>query len=119
MKKSKRNYIRNVLTYLEPISKVPPKRRNNIVPLLSDETIHKLCESCQNLLQNTYDLDKRKLGRVTKKLKPMAKDVRSLASPTTSLLRKRKLLANQQIGGSLFTIIAFTIIPALLSAIAK
>ena len=50
MKKSKRNYIRNVLTYLEPISKVPPKRRNNIVPLLSDETIHKLCESCQNLL---------------------------------------------------------------------
>ena len=54
MKKSKRNYIRNVLTYLEPISKVPPKRRNNIVPLLSDETIHKLCESCQNFVAKCF-----------------------------------------------------------------
>ena len=52
-------------------------------------------------------------------MKPMAKDVRKLASPTTSLLRKRKLLSNQQVGGGIFTIIASTIIPALLSAIVK
>ena len=61
--------------------------------------------------------------KVPKKIGPrsktMAKDVRKLASPTTSLLRKRKLLSNQQVGGGIFTIIASTIIPALLSAIVK
>ena len=119
MKKSKEKYIRQVLNYLEPLSHVSPKRSPNIVPLLSDDTIHKLCESCQNLLQNTYGLNDRQLRKITRKMKPLSKDVRRLSSPTTSLLRKRKLLSNQQIGGGIFTIIASTIIPALLSAIAK
>ena len=119
MKKSKLKYIRQVLNHLEPLSHVSPKKSINIVPLLSDDTIHKLCESCQNLLKNTYGLNNQKLRKITKKLKPLAKDVRRLASPSTSLLRKRKLLSNQQIGGGIFTIIASTIIPALLSAIAK
>ena len=119
MKRSKVKYIKQVLKYLEPFSHVSPKKSINIVPLLSDDTIHKLCESCQNLLQNTYGIESRKLRKITKKMKPLAKDVRKLASPSTTLLRKRKLLANQQIGGGIFTIIASTIIPALLSAIAK
>ena len=119
MKRSKVRYIKQVLKYLEPFSHVSPKRTPNIVPLLSDDTIHKLCESCQNLLQNTYGLNDRKLRKITKKLKPLAKDVRQLSSPSTSLVRKRKLLSDQQIGGGIFTIIASTIIPALLSAIAK
>ena len=119
MKRSKEKYIKHVLNYLEPFSHVSAKRTPNIVPLLSDDTIHKLCESCQNLLQNTYGLNERKLRNITKKLKPLAKDVRQLASPTTSLVRKRKLLSDQQIGSGIFTIIASTIIPALLSAIAK
>lgn len=119
MRKSKEKYIKHVLNYLEPFSHVSPKRTPNIVPLLSDDTIHKLCESCQNLLQNTYGLNDRKLRKITKKLKPLAKDVRQLSSPSTSLVRKRKLLSDQQIGGGIFTIIASTIIPALLSAIAK
>ena len=119
MKRSKVRYIKQVLKYLEPFSHVSPKKSINIVPLLSDDTIHKLCESCQNLLQNTYGIENQKLRKITKKMKPLAKDVRKLASPSTTLLRKRKLLANQQIGGGIFTILASTIIPALLSAIAK
>ena len=119
MKHSKRKYIKKVLSHLEPFSKVPPKKCKNIVPLLSDETIHKLCESCQNLLQNTYGLNQQKLSKITKRLKPLAKDVRRLASPNTSLLRKKKLLCNHQIGGGIFSIIASTIIPALLAAISK
>ena len=119
MKKAKEKYIKHVLKYLEPFSHFSPKKNTNIVPLLSDETIHKLCESCQNLLQNTYGINEKKIKKISKKMKPMAKDVRKLASPTTSLLRKRKLLSNQQVGGGIFTIIASTIIPALLSAIVK
>ena len=119
MKRSKVKYIKQALKHLEPFLHLTPKKSINIVPLLSDDTIHKLCESCQNLLQNTFRLNDQQLRKIKKKLKPLAKDVRRLASPTTSLLRKRKLLSSQQIGGGIFTIIASTIIPALLSAIAK
>ena len=119
MKRSKVKYIKQALKHLEPFLHITPKKSINIVPLLSDDTIHKLCESCQNLLQNTYSIESRNLNKITKKMKPYAKDVRKLASPTTSLLRKRKLLANQQIGGGIFAILASTIIPALLTAIAK
>ena len=61
MKNKDKKYIKRSLKYLAPLTQVPKKYKSSIVPLLSDDCIHKICESCQNLLQNTYGFDKRKL----------------------------------------------------------
>ena len=66
MKKGKQKYVKSVLGKLEPLSKIPSKKSVQIIPILSDDCIHAICESCFNLLQNTYGLDKRKLRLVKK-----------------------------------------------------
>ena len=99
MKTSKIRYIRRVLASLEPLQKIPPKHRPAIAPILTDDCLHKICEGCQNLLRNTFDLDKNEMGKVRRKLKKHKKDIRIFSKPETSLARKRKILANPQTGG--------------------
>ena len=74
MKTSKIRYIRRVLASLEPLQKIPPKHRPGIAPILTDDCLHKICEGCQNLLRNTFDLDKNEMGKVRRKLKKHKKD---------------------------------------------
>ena len=119
MRKKDKQYINQSLKYLAPLAKVTKKQRPTIVPLLSDDCIHKICESCQNLLQNTYGFDKKKLNSIRKKLSTTKNDIRTFSSPTSSLLRKRKILASEQTGAGIFSLLATTIIPALISAVAK
>ena len=119
MKRDKIKYIQEVLTKLEPLKKISQKHRTSIVPLLSDDCIHKICEGCQNLLQNTFDLDKNKTRIVQRRLKKHRRVMRLFSKPETSIRRKRKILANQQIGSGIFSILASTIIPALVAAITK
>ena len=119
MRKKNKQYISKSLTYLAPLAQVPKKQRSAIVPLLSDDCIHKVCESCQNLLQNTYGFDRDKLKMIRKKLSTSTNDLRTFSRPTSSLLRKRKILASEQTGAGIFSLLATTIIPALISAVAK
>ena len=115
----KKKYIRKVLQQLKPLAKIPAKVRQDVVPLLSDECIHKICESCQNLVLNTYGFDKTKLRKIKSKLKGSEKNVRLISKPTSSLLSKRRILANKQTGGGIFTLLASTIIPALVAALSR
>ena len=119
MKKSKIRYIKQVLNSLEPLKKIPPKHRMSIVPLLTDDCLHKICESCQNLLDNTFNLNKNEMRKVHRKLKKHKKNIRLFSNPSTSLGRKRSILGNSQTGAGIFSILASTIIPALVAAIAK
>ena len=120
MKKSgKKNYLKKVLQQLKPLTKIPSKNRQDMVPLLSDECIHKICESCQNLILNTYGFKKAQLRKIRAKLKGTEKDIRLISKPTSSLLSKRKILANKQTGGGVFTLLASTIVPALIAALTK
>ena len=119
MRKSKQRYIEKSLRYLLPLTKIPHKNRTAFVPLLSDNCIHKICESCQNLLQNTYNFDKKKLKRVKKKLSTSPKHMRTFSNSSSSLLRKRQILSNDQEGSGIFSLLASTLIPALIGAIAK
>ena len=84
-----------------------------------DECIHALCEVCFNLLHQSLELGKDKKYRLKKKLKPIRVDVRKLANSRLSVKTKRKLLSKPQVGDGIFTILASTIIPALISAIAS
>ena len=115
----KKKYIQKSLKTLIPGTKISGKQREIIVPLLSDECIQKICESCQNLLMNTFQLDKKKLKNIKSRLKSSQNDVRRLAKPNTSLLKKRQLLSNKQTGKGVFTILASTIVPALIAAMTK
>lgn len=119
MKKGKKTYIKSVLKKLEPLAKIPSRKSLHIVPVLSDDCIHAICESCYNLLNNTYDLNKNKIRSVKRKLNAAKTDIRSIAKPRTSLLKKRKLLMKEQTGTGIFTVLASTIIPALIAALAK
>ena len=64
-------------------------------------------------------LTKKKLNSIRKKLSTTKNDIRTFSSPTSSLLRKRKILASEQTGAGIFSLLATTIIPALISAVAK
>ena len=119
MRKGKQKYIKAALRKLEPLSKISNRKSFQLIPLLSDDSIHAICESCFNLLQNTYGLDKRKLGQVKRKLYESRNDIRSIVNPNTTLLKKRKLLMKEQTGRGVFTVLATTIIPALIAALAK
>ena len=119
MKKGKERYIKSVLQKLEPLSKITSKKSVQIIPILSDDCIHAICETCFNLLQNTYGLDKGKLRLVKRKLYTSRNDIRSMVNPNTSLLKKRRLLMKEQTGGGIFTVLATTIIPALIAALSK
>lgn len=119
VKVKKRNYLKKVLQQLKPLALIPSKNRSAMVPLLSDECIHKICESCQNLLMNTYGFDGTKLRKIRARLKGSEKEVRLMSKPTSSLLSKRRILANKQSGGGVFSLLASTIVPALIAALSK
>ena len=72
-----------MLASLEPLQKIPPKHRPAIAPILTDDCLHKICEGCQNLLRNTFDLDKNEMGKVRRKLKKHKKDIRLFSNPET------------------------------------
>ena len=119
MNVKKKKYIQKSLKTLEPLTKIRSKQRENLIPLLSDDCIHKICESCQNLLLNTFQLDKKKVSTIKRRLKPFQNELRHFANPKSSLLKKRKLLSNEQTGKGIFTILATTIVPALIAALSK
>ena len=119
MKVKKAKYIKEVLKYLKPLTKIPLKYRSEIVPLLSDECVHKICESCQNLLHNTYGLNEKKLSKAKTILFKSRKNIRVLAKPSSSLLSKRKLLKSNQTGKGIFSVLASIIVPALIGVLSK
>ena len=119
MRRDQRKYVRSVLDHLEPLSKISSIKATQIVPLLSDNCIHKVCESCFNLLQNSYGLSNKKLNRIRRMLAACKKDIRMVSREKTTLLKKRKLLMRKQTGGGIFTILATTVIPALIAALRK
>ena len=119
MVKAKRVYLKKVVKSLAPITKLKSKELINIVPLLTDDCIHKVCESCQNLLKNTYNFNDKTIKKVKKKLKSVKKEFRTLSKPKSSLNIKRSLLSNQQVGKGVFTILSSFILPALLASLTK
>ena len=52
-----------------------------------------------------------------KKLTPIRVDVRKLADSKLSLKSKRKLLSKPQVGDGIFTILAGTVLPTLISSL--
>lgn len=115
----KKKYIESVLRQLKPLTKIPATMRQDMIPLLSDECIHRICESCQNLVLNTYGFDQSKIKKIKSRLKGSEKQMRLISRPSSSLLSKRKVLSSNQTGRGIFTLLASTIVPALIAALSK
>ena len=115
----KKKYIESVLRQLKPLTKIPASMRQDMIPLLSDECIHRICESCQNLVLNTYGFDQSKIKKIKSRLKGSEKQMRLISRPSSSLLSKRKVLSSNQTGRGIFTLLASTIVPALIAALSK
>ena len=111
--------MKNVVNTLLPLTKIPFKHSTSLLPLLSDDCIHKVCESCQNFLSNSFNLDSKKINYVKKKFGKSKKQLRTLAKPNVSLLRKRKILGSVQTGRGVISILASIALPALLNALSK
>lgn len=95
------------------------EKRLSFLKTCPDECIHALCEICFNLLHETIKLNKDKKYRLKQKLKPIRVDVRKLGNSNLSVNSKRKLLSKPQVGNGIFTILASTVLPALISALAS
>ena len=117
--RGKKKYIESVLRQLKPLTKIPASMRQDMIPLLSDECIHRICESCQNLVLNTYGFDQSKIKKIKSRLKGSEKQMRLISRPSSSLLSKRKVLSSNQTGRGIFTLLASTIVPALIAALSK
>ena len=80
----KKKYIESALRQLKPLAKIPAHMRQDMMPLLSDECIHRICESCQNLVLNTYGFDESKLKKIKTRLKGSEKQMRLISRPSSS-----------------------------------
>ena len=97
------------------LTKLSQIQQKKIVPLLSDNCIHKICESCQNLLSDNLNLNSKKMQVVKSTLQKSSHNIRDISKPNTSLLRKRKILASYQTGKGIFSILTSVIVPSLIA----
>ena len=111
--------LKNRVNMFQKMKQLKKGERLSFLENCPDECIHALCEICFNLLHQSIKLDKNKKYRVKRKLTPIRVDVRKLADSRQSVKSKRKILSNPQVGHGIFSILATTVLPALLSALSS
>ena len=109
--------LRKRITTLQNMKQLKKAERLSFLENCPDECIHALCEVCFNLLHQTINLEKNKKNRLKQKLKPIRVDLRKLADSKLSVKSKRRILRKPQVGNGIFSILATTILPALVSAL--
>ena len=114
-----RQQLKSRLVLLQKLSKLDKSDRSRFLKECNSECIHAICEACYNLLYNTLQLQKPALKKATRNLSKIKGDFKKLAEKKVSVNTKRKILSKRQTGDGIFTILAGTIIPALVSLLAK
>ena len=119
MKEKKKKILKKSFKTASTFNKTFSNSTKKIVPLLSDDCIHKICESCQNLLSDNLNLNSKKMHVVKSTLQKSHKNIRHISKPNTSLLRKRKILTSYQTGKGIFSILTSVIVPSLIALLKK
>ena len=112
-----RQSMLNRIHTLETIKQLKGNQHLDFLKKCPDKCIHTICEACYNILNETIKLRKDQKHRVKKKLKPIRDDVRELSNPKLSVKTKRKILSKPQVGEGIFTLLATTVLPALISSL--
>ena len=106
---------------LKSLSTLPALKISNkdmsFIDAYSDDKIHDICETCNNIVHMTFPLESKKKYQLKKRLTPIKKEVMQLANPKILIKTKRKLLKKHQVRFGVFTALASFVIPALLSMI--
>ena len=85
----------------------------------NSKDIHIISSCCFNLLQDNIPLTDTKKRQIKIFLKPISKEINTLSNKRKSVKSKREILSDPQIGNGIFTLLASTILPALISALVK
>ena len=80
----------------------------------NSKDIHIISSCCFNLLEDNIPLTYRKKKQIKIFLKPIEKEINMIGNKS-----KREILSDPQIGNGIFTLLATTILPALISALAR
>lgn len=111
--------LKDKLGVLKKVVELKPAERNEYFKKCTDEDLHDLSEACFNVLKNTTKVSGKELKSLKRKLKRIKTPFKAIASVKRSLKNKRRLLCNKQVGRGIVSIIASTVIPALIAALAK
>ena len=104
---------------IKRMKRIKKNQRGNFFECCSDQDIKIICESCKNIFDDTLGFNEKTRNKVKKKLLPIKKEFIAISRPKTSRRKRRELLKNPQVGSGVFTILASTVLPILISAITK
>ena len=107
----------NRIHTLKTIKQLKPNQHLDFLNNCPDECIHAVCEACYNILNQSLKFSKDQKHRLKKKLKPIRDDVRKLSNAKLSVKTKREILRKPQVGKGIFTLLATTVLPALISSL--
>ena len=85
----------------------------------NSKDIHTISNCSFNLLEENIPLTLTKKRQIKLFLKPINKEMNTLSNRRQSIKKKREILSDPQIGVDIFTLLASTILPALISAFVK
>ena len=74
---------------------------------------------CLNLLQDNIPLPISKKKSIKLLLSPIEKDIKTISNRKSSLKKRCEILTNPQVGSGIFTLLAGTLLPAIISAFIK
>ena len=85
----------------------------------NSKDIHTISNCCFNLLEDNIPLPPTKKKTIKLYLAPISEEIKLISNKKGSLKKKREILSDPQIGHGIFTLLATTILPALVSALLK
>ena len=91
----------------------------NIVQHTNSRDIDTITMCCANIIEDNIPLPLSKKKSIKLFLSPIEKDIKSVSHRRTSIRKRREILSNTQVGSGIFTLLAVTILPAIISAFVK
>ena len=85
----------------------------------NSKDIHTISTCCFNLLEDNIPLPTKKKKSIKLFLMPIEKEIKLMSKRNSSLKQKRDILSDPQIGHGILTLLATTILPALISTFIK
>ena len=108
--------LKRKFNFLKDVSQLSKRDREKYLNDCCDENIHTICEAVDNVLKNVCPC---KNKRVKNKINLHNRSLKKLSNYRTKVSVKRKLLTNPQTGSGVFSIIASTVLPFLVSLLSK
>ena len=112
------NNINEVVQLLKYIKSLKGDYQN-FVQHTNSRDIDTITKCCANLIQHNIPLPLSKKKSIKLFLSPIEKDIKSVSNRRKSIKKRREFFSNPQAGSGIFTLLAGTILPAIIYAFVK